>query len=144
MVGDGELKEAAVQLVKELSLEKHVVFEGFRTDVADILFSSDVYCLPSLWEGFPIGLLEAMAMAKPVIATKVDGSSEIIHHKKNGLLIEPQRDEMLSGAMLELMNNETLRNELAKAARQTITSNFDVCKMTRQIENIYTNILSDN
>lgn len=144
MVGDGELKEAAVQLVKELGLENHVVFEGFRSDVADILFSSDVYCLPSLWEGFPIGLLEAMAMAKPVIATKVDGSSEIIHHKKNGLLIEPQRDEVLTGAMLELMNNEALRNELGKAARQTVTNNFDVCKMTRQIENIYTNILSDN
>lgn len=144
MVGDGELKEAAVQLVSELNLEKSVVFEGFRTDVADILFSSDVYCLPSLWEGFPIGLLEAMAMGKPVIATRVDGSSEIILHKENGLLVEPQQDEMLSGAMLELMHNEPLRNTLGKAARQTITDNFDVCKMTRQIENIYTNILSDN
>ncbi|MFT4155793.1 glycosyltransferase family 4 protein [Parafilimonas sp.] len=144
MVGDGDLKKAAIQSVKELGLEKSVVFENFRTDVADILFSSDVYCLPSLWEGFPIGLLEAMAMSKPVIATKVDGSSEIIHHNKNGLLIEPQQDEALSTAMLELMNNETLRTALGKAARQTITDNFDVCKMTRQIENIYSNILSNN
>lgn len=144
MVGDGDLKQETVQLAKDLGIEKSVVFENFRTDVADVLFSSDVYCLPSLWEGFPIGLLEAMAMCKPVIATKVDGSSEIINNNKNGILIEPQNTQALADAILELITNKNIRIELSGAARQTIADNFDVCKMTRKIEKIYTNILFEN
>ncbi len=96
MVGDGELKEKAIALAKELGLEKSVVFQRSRTDVADISFPSDIFCLPSLWEGFPIALLEAMAMRKAVIATEVDGSVEIIQNKKNGLLIKPQNIPMLA------------------------------------------------
>ena len=144
IVGDGEMKEQAIQLTKELSIENNVVFKDFRNDVADILFSSDIYCLPSLWEGFPIGLLEAMAMCKPVIATKVDGSAEIIEHKKNGLLIEPQNKQILADAMLELVNNKKLRANLGAAARQTIVKDFDVCKMTQKIENVYATVLSKN
>ena len=144
MVGDGDMKKAAKDLSKNIGLEKSVVFANFRTDVADILFSSDVYCLPSLWEGFPIGLLEAMAMSKPVIATQVDGSREIIQHNKNGILIEPKNEEMLVDAMLELIGNRNLRIELGKAARQTITERFDVCEMTKKIENLYVNVLSQN
>jgi glycosyltransferase involved in cell wall biosynthesis len=144
IVGDGDLKHEAIQLAKDLGIEKSVLFESFRTDVADILFSSDVYCLPSLWEGFPIGLLEAMAMCKPVIATNVDGSCEIINHNQNGILIEPQQEKMLSNSILELIENENLRSILGNAARLTVTMNFDVCKMTKEIENVYTNILSHN
>ena len=81
MIGDGDLKEKAIALVKELGIEKSVVFQKSRADVADVLFSSDIFCLPSLWEGFPIALLEAMAMRKAVIATDVDGSVEIIKNK---------------------------------------------------------------
>ncbi len=144
MVGDGDLKNKAIELVKELGLEKSVVFQKSRADVADVLYSSDVFCLPSLWEGFPIALLEAMAMRKPVIATEVDGSLEIIQHKKNGLLIKPQNKTMLVNAVTELLNDETLRNRLAKEAHQTIINDFDVKQMTKKIENVYKNILHKN
>jgi glycosyltransferase involved in cell wall biosynthesis len=100
--------------------------------------------LPSLWEGFPIGLLEAMAMSKPVIATKVDGSSEIIQHNKNGILVDQQNEQMLADAMLTLVRDKNLRNKLGEQARQTIIKDFDVCKMTKRIEEVYTNILSKN
>ncbi|MEP6683779.1 MAG: glycosyltransferase, partial [Parafilimonas sp.] len=126
------------------SIENKIIFENFRTDVADILFSSDIYCLPSLWEGFPIGLLEAMAMCKPVIATKVDGSIEIIQHNKNGMLIDAQNIEMLAETMNNLISNKNLRIQLGKQARNTIIKDFDVCKMTTKIENVYTNILLEN
>jgi len=85
-----------------------------------------------------------MAMSKPVIATQVDGSREIIQHNKNGILIEPKNEEMLVDAMLELIGNRNLRIELGKAARQTITERFDVCEMTKKIENLYVNVLSQN
>lgn len=144
MVGDGELKEKAIALVKELDLEKSVVFQKSRADVADILFSSDIFCLPSLWEGFPIALLEAMAMRKVVIATDVDGSIEIIKDRKNGLLIKPQNTKMLTDAISELIKNHTLRKQLAEAARQTILNDFDVKKMTIKIEEVYKNVLHKN
>ena len=144
LVGDGDIKQEAVALVKELGIERSVVFENFRNDIPDVLYSSDIYCLPSLWEGFPIGLLEAMAMRKPVIVTNVDGSSEIIQHNKNGILIDQQNEQMLADAMLTLVNNKNVRNKLGEQARQTIIKDFDVCKMTKSIEDVYTNVLSKN
>jgi glycosyltransferase involved in cell wall biosynthesis len=144
MIGDGELKEKAIELTRELGIEKSVVFQKFRSDVADVLSSSDVFCLPSLWEGFPIALLEAMAMRKAVIATEVDGSVEIIQNKKNGLLIKPQNIQMLADVIKELMSNNSLRNELAAAAQQTILNDFDVKKMAKKIENVYLNVLHQN
>jgi len=144
IVGDGDMKEEAIQLAKELAIENKIIFENFRTDVADILFSSDIYCLPSLWEGFPIGLLEAMAMSKPVIATKVDGSIEIIEHNQNGMLINAQSVQELAEAMNSLISNKDIRIQLGKQARNTIVKDFDVCKMTTKIENVYTNILLEN
>lgn len=144
MVGDGELKEKAIALTKELGLEKSVVFQKSRADVADVLFSSDIFCLPSLWEGFPIALLEAMAMRKAVIATEVDGSVEIIQNKKNGILVKSQNIQMLADAIKELISNNTLKTELAIAAQQTILNDFDVKKMTKKIEDVYLNVLHQN
>ena len=144
MVGDGELKEKAIALTRELGLEKSVIFQRSRTDVADILFSSDIFCLPSLWEGFPIALLEAMAMRKSVIATEVDGSVEIIQNKKNGILVKPQNIQMLANAIKELIQNNSLKEELSIAAQQTILNDFDVKKMTKKIEDVYLNVLHQN
>jgi glycosyltransferase involved in cell wall biosynthesis len=144
MVGDGEIKADAIQLAKKLCIEKSIIFENFRNDIPDVLYSSDIYCLPSLWEGFPIGLLEAMAMGKPVVATTVDGSVEIIENGKNGMLIEPQDIPMLAGAINNLINDKALKDQLGQAARQTIINEFDVCKMTKKIEDVYTNVLSKN
>jgi len=144
MVGDGELKEKAIALTRELGLEKSVIFQRSRTDVADILFSSDIFCLPSLWEGFPIALLEAMAMRKAVVATEVDGSVEIIQNKKNGILVKPQNIQMLANAIKELIQNNSLKEELSIAAQQTILNDFDVKKMTKKIEDVYLNVLHQN
>lgn len=144
IIGDGELKEKALALAKELKIEKKVVFQNFRADVADVLFSSDIFCLPSLWEGFPIALLEAMAMRKAVIATEVDGSVEIIKNKINGVLIKPQNIQMLADAIKKLISNKTLRTDLAHAAQQTILNEFDVKKMTAKIEDVYMSVLSKN
>lgn len=144
MVGDGELKDKAIALTKEFGLEKSVIFQKSRADVADILFSSDIFCLPSLWEGFPIALLEAMAMRKAVIATEVDGSVEIIQNKKNGILVKPQNIQMLTDAIKELISNNSLKTKLAIAAQQTILNDFDVKNMTKKIEDVYLNVLHQN
>jgi glycosyltransferase involved in cell wall biosynthesis len=142
MVGDGELKQAAIDLAKEKGITPSVTFQPFRSDIPDVLFSSDIYCLPSLWEGLPIGLLEAMGMKKTVIATNVDGSRELVANNKNGLLIEAQDPTQLAEALVKLANDTDLRKRFALEARKTIETKYNVVQMTRSIESIYSRILS--
>ncbi len=144
MVGDGEEKKEAVDLAKELRLEKNVCFLPFRQDVPDLLAAADVFVLPSLWEGLPIGLLEAMSMGKAVIATQVDGSSEIILNNENGLLIKTENlVSNLAEAIVELGKDEQHRNRLGKNAIVTVAKNFNAAGMTRKIENVYENVLEN-
>ncbi|HEV3326014.1 MAG TPA: glycosyltransferase, partial [Puia sp.] len=101
MVGDGDQRAEGLQLVKELGLEGAVSFQAFRQDVPDILAAADIFVLPSLWEGLPIGLLEAMAMGKAVIATEVDGTKEVVQPGENGLLVEPGNIPALAAALVK-------------------------------------------
>ncbi|HVB03098.1 MAG TPA: glycosyltransferase [Chitinophagaceae bacterium] len=142
IVGEGELKEATIQLVKELGLKKWVIFQDFRQDIPDILHFTDIYCLPSLWEGLPIGLLEAMAMGKATIASAVDGTREIIRHGENGWLIEPGNPGQLAAAILALHRDPAVRLKLGTNARTTISHGFSAKAMTGQVEKVYHRILN--
>lgn len=142
MVGDGELKEAAQALARELSVERRVVFEGFRRDIPAVLNCMDVYCLPSLWEGFSIGLLEAMAMGKPVVASAVDGTREVISDGVNGLLIDPCDSAALSESLTKLYQQEGLRNHLRENAFSAITEEFNAERVASKTEEVYTRLLS--
>ena len=141
MVGEGEQKEAALQLVKEQGNGKHITFLPFRQDVPDLLAAGDIFVLPSLWEGLPIGLLEAMSMGKAIIATRVDGTSEIIMNNENGLLTEPGNTADLSSSLLRLSTDGQLRLHLQNNALKTVREKFNAEDMTRQIENIYKSVL---
>jgi glycosyltransferase involved in cell wall biosynthesis len=110
--------------------------------VPDLLAAADIFVLPSLWEGLPIGLLEAMSMGKAVIATNVDGTKEIIKNNENGLLIETSNlTQDLTEAILHLSTNENLRNQLGINAKKTIQENFSASEMTKKIENLYAQVL---
>ena len=138
MVGDGNEKQKALELVKLLGIEDSVCFQPFRQDVPDVLAAADIFVLPSLWEGLPIALLEAMAMGKAVIGTRVDGTSEVIQHNVNGLLIEVNdMPEKLTECLVLLGTNESLRNKIREKAIETVQSRFNASCMTRQIENVY-------
>jgi glycosyltransferase involved in cell wall biosynthesis len=137
MVGEGELKEAAKRRAEELGIERKVVFEKFRTDVPDVLHAMDVFCLPSLWEGLPIGLMEAMAMERAVLATRVDGSKELVQDGVNGLLVPAGDSAALAEGLVKLASSESLRKRLGAEARKTIKGGFDVTGMTRSIESLY-------
>jgi|SRR5690242_4993961 len=141
VVGDGELKEPVIQMAKELLLQDHVIFQPFREDIPAILKATDIYCLPSLWEGLSIGLLEAMAMGNAIIASRVDGSKEIIQHGRNGIFIDPEQPEQLANAILLLHQDQAFRQQLQHAAIQTIEGRFNTTVMTRGIESLYLNVL---
>jgi len=137
MVGGGELKQTAIDTAQALGIADKVVFLDFRQDVPAVLKAMDIYCLPSLWEGFPIGVLEAMAMGKAVIATDVDGTREAVTHEQNGLLVPPANPEALTAAMVRLLQDFYLRKQLQQKAVKTIQTTYNVTGMTRRIENIY-------
>jgi glycosyltransferase involved in cell wall biosynthesis len=142
MVGDGELKREADALVAQSGLTDRIFMQSFRQDVPDILAAADIYVLPSLWEGLPLGLLEAMAMGKAVIASKADGTREVIEHNSNGIMVNVDNlEEEVSNAVLLLAGDAGLRKQLGEQARATVTSGFSAAGMTRQVEEIYKNLV---
>jgi glycosyltransferase involved in cell wall biosynthesis len=138
MIGDGEEKEAAIRLIESLQIGDKVILQPFRQDIPDILANSDIYVLPSLWEAFPIALLEAMSMGKAVIGTNVDGTPEIIRDGENGILIEiDDLETNLESALLLMCKNPALRERLQKNAISSIYNKYTVENLARKNENIY-------
>jgi len=141
MVGEGEQKSLAEDIIRSEKLQNKITLQPFRQDVPDILAAADIFVLPSLWEGLPIGLLEAMAMGKAVIASKVDGTAEIIAHDQNGLMIDTSNlVEELASSLFRLSKDSELRLKFSINAVETIKNRFNASKMTREIENIYSDL----
>ncbi|MDN3585401.1 glycosyltransferase [Pedobacter aquatilis] len=141
-VGDGELKEDAINLAKELNVYSKIIFINFRQDVPNILNAIDIYCLPSLWEGLPIGMLEAMAMNKAVVVTAIDGAKEVIKTGENGMLVPVQNPKQLAETLTLVAKDEQLRIKIGSNAGKTILEEFSVSIMTRKIEKIYDELVA--
>ena len=144
MVGDGDQKEEARTMIDNFNLQHKITLESFRQDVPDVLNAADIFVLPSLWEGLPIGLLEAMAMGKAVIGSNVDGTSEVIQHDQNGWLIPIEHlVPSLSRALLELATDRNKRMQYQAAAVRTVNERFNAGRMTREIERLYKKVLGE-
>jgi len=144
MVGEGDQLPEAYKYIDVNQLQEYVTMCPFRQDVPAVLAATDIYVLPSLWEGLPIGLLEAMAMQKAVIVSDVDGTREIVRNLENGIMIPvSEMDIKLGDSLIELLTHRQLCEQYAVAARQTIVQKFSAEHMTRQIEEIYFQ-LTDN
>ncbi len=142
MVGEGEQKEEAEKMLKDEGLDHYITLLPFRLDVPDILAAADVFVLPSLWEGLPIGLLEAMAMGKTIIATDVDGTREIIETNVNGILINTETLIPSLASAIEILAIDVEKRELlANNARKTVENRFNAEYMTREIESVYLKFL---
>lgn len=142
IVGDGEMKKTAIKYAVECGIMDHCIFLDFRTDVPTILKAIDIYCLPSLWEGLPIGALEAMAMGKPVVATAISGTVELVKHGTNGFLFPVRNEIKLAQSILELSSNHALRIEMGLRSRARIEEEHDIRMMVREIENVYEKVFS--
>lgn len=143
-VGEGDLKDQSIALAKQLKVHDRIIFTPFREDVPAVLKAIDIYCLPSLWEGLPIGLLEAMAMKKAVIATAIDGTKEVIEHMENGILVPVSSPQILADSIMMLAGNVELLSSLGANALETIKRDYDNERMTKQIENIYSELSRRN
>jgi glycosyltransferase involved in cell wall biosynthesis len=138
MVGDGDQKAEALEMAEKAEAKMRMHFIPFRKDVPAILAAADLYVLPSLWEGLPIGLLEAMAMKKAICASKVDGTIDVLEHMVSGYLIDAKDLESnLEEALFILLQNEDLRHQLAAGAFDAVQKGYNETDMTRKIEQVY-------
>ncbi len=142
LVGGGELEADCRALATDLGMMEYIHFVGFRTDVPAVLKKFDVYCLPSLWEGLPIGILEAMAMKKAIVATPVDGTKEVIEDGISGLVFPEFDHRAMAQCISRLVQDPSLRTQLGLGARNIIDQFFGVDRMANEIGELYLDVLS--
>lgn len=116
LVGSGELENEVKNRVKELNLDSNVIFCGSLESSFDIMSKSDIFVLPSKWEGMPMTLIEAMGTALPCVAFPVGGITDMISNKYNGFL--PKNDEEFVQDILMLSKDENLRRNIGEAAKE--------------------------
>jgi glycosyltransferase involved in cell wall biosynthesis len=143
-VGEGPLRPDLESLAHQLNVHDRVVFTGFRSDIAQILSTIDILVAPSLLEGFPMITLEAMAMAKPVVATNIQGIAEQISEGQEGILVPSRNPEALAGAVLRLIHDKDLSSRIGATARRKVESCFSVQEMVKETEKVYLSLLQRN
>ena len=137
LAGEGSQRETLEALRDELKLGDTVRFLGERSDVPELLGAADIAVSASIYEGFGISLIEAMALGVPVIATRVGGVPEFIRDRQTGILTTPDNCAELAQDMLQLCRDAALRTTLAENGRKYVREHFDIARMIDQYEEIY-------
>ncbi len=120
-----------------------IVFVGYTDDVPAYLAAADIYVLPSETEGLPNSLLEAMSAGLAVVATSVGGTPDVIEHGVDGLLVEPGNSEMLRSALVKLLGDDSLRQDLGRSARQKVVSSYSLPVIAERLREVY-DFVTDN
>jgi len=136
IVGDGPLLESLRSRCKELSIDEQVIFTGYVSNIPVIQTMTDIQVFPSLWEGTPLTLFEAMSMRLPIVSTTVDGLGEVLHDENTALLVKPYNSETLAIKIEELLSNPQKASALAKNAEEA-SKRFDIKHTVKSIESVY-------
>jgi glycosyltransferase involved in cell wall biosynthesis len=137
IVGVGELEDELRRRIQKHGLKGRVRFAGFRSDSYRLLKLLDVFVMPSLWEGMPITLLEAMAAAKPIVATRIKGIMDVCAGDDVAVLVEPADSAALAEGIIRLLSNSTLATRLGHHARIRVESAFSDRKMKESTWHVY-------
>ena len=141
IVGQGGLREELEAHAARLGITAHLRFLGHREDVRDLLWIYDIFVLPSLSEGMPLALLEAMAAGLPAVAANVGGVIEVLEDRKTGLLVPPGDSRALADTIMTLLGNPPLVKGLGEAAHQTAATRFSLTGMIRAYEGVYSELI---
>ncbi len=137
IVGNGRMADELKSHAKRLNIAEHTLFLGTRRDVPRLLSAMDVFVLPSVREGLPIALIEAMASRKPVVASDIGGVRDLIGHEENGMLVEAGDVEALSKSLLQLVASPALRNRMGESGRRFVERSYSLPTMIRAYEKVY-------
>lgn len=139
IVGEGELEAQLKSLTSELDLSSHVIFTGYRDDVLSLVASSDLFVLPSLWEGMPYALLEAMLASRPVVTTTI--SSHVVLNGGTGLVVPPSDPAALAEAIIKILRDPELASRMGRSGRERLETHFSAERMARETFEVYNHVL---
>jgi len=143
IVGEGDAEEELKGMVRSLGLSGRVRFSGFREDIPDLLNVVDVVVLPSLNEGIPNILMEAMAAGRAVVASSVSGTPELVVDGVTGFLVPPRDSDALVQKISCLMDSEPLRGKMGKEGRERILEKFTFERMLDEYELLFQEVVSE-
>ena len=140
IAGEGELQAALVQQIRHHHLEKHVILAGFRPDILSVHKAFDVFVMSSVTEGLGTSLLDAMACARPVVATSVGGIPEVVVDGETGFLVPPRDPQALAAAIGRLVSDRGLREKMGAAGRARVEAAFSAEHMVRNTLLVYQSV----
>lgn len=144
LIGEGELKEKLIDQARSLKIADNFIFLGNRNDVPEILGMSDVFVLPSIYEGIPLVVLEAMAAGLPVVATDVAGTRELIESGIDGLLAKTEDSKDIARVMNNLLSDMARGKEMSLRAQTKVKESFSLQRMVAGTECVYHEVLGDD
>ncbi len=137
IAGSGYLENELKEKTATLNLQRNVIFGGLRTDMQEVIRLFDCYVLPSLWEGLPMVLLEALAIGCPIVATDVGGNSSVIHSGVNGILVKPEDPTALADAVISILSDPAMQRKYSENGQRIFNTKFEASVMTRAYERLY-------
>lgn len=141
LVGSGQLEHNLKKHATYLGIQERVIWTGFREDIPVVMNTLDLFALTSIYEGFGLVLLEAMASAKPVVASRVSAIPEVVEDKVTGVLVPPNQADLLAEAFLFFENPER-RLRFGKAGQQRVKSDFTLKQMIKKTSTVYNELLN--
>jgi glycosyltransferase involved in cell wall biosynthesis len=143
IAGSGDLEDYLRELAEEVGVAERVHVLGPRKDVPALMHAMDVFAMPSIWEGFGLVLLEAMAAARPIVASRVATIPEVVLDGETGLLVPPGDPLALADALSQMANQPTLAKQFGEAGRERLRVHFSLEKMVGDTELLYRELLDE-
>jgi glycosyltransferase involved in cell wall biosynthesis len=140
IAGEGELRESLERMIKENRLEKHVILAGFRPDVLSVHKAFDIFVMSSVTEGLGTSLLDAMASAKPIVATTAGGIPEVVVEGDTGFLVPPRDHRAMADALVKLLKDAGLRKRMGHAGLLRARKKFSADRMVQETLKVYTRV----
>jgi glycosyltransferase involved in cell wall biosynthesis len=143
VVGDGPQKHELEIMAEKLGVHRKVGFTGWRDDARDIMAAADVIVLPSLIEGMPYSMLEAMVSGTPVVSTSTGGIPELLVDRETGFLVPPKKPRALSDAIVYLLQNKDIAVQMGIAGRRRVEEQFDLKKTLNATTAVYKDLFAE-
>ena len=137
LIGDGEEREKLEGLIKASGNQQAIHILGWRDDADRLLDGLDIFVLPSLWEGMPLAILEAMASSLQVVASNIPGNRDLVEDAENGYLFELNNEKVLVEKLRKLINDPALRNRLGESGRKKVQANYTLNERVKTMESLY-------
>jgi glycosyltransferase involved in cell wall biosynthesis len=143
LIGEGEERERLQHLTADLNIGDFVRLLGLRVDVPEVLATCDLFTLPSIQEGFPMVILEALAAGKAVIASEVGAISDAVRHGTTGMLVPPGNADALADALCLLIEDEAARQRLGQSGRKFVREAYDFERTVGRYDDLYQRVLGE-